>query len=262
MYKSAAKRPIPIHRQFRILFLKWHRSIGIFSAGFMFFLALSGLVLNHAHDIGLDKQSINFKPLLSWYGVEIQRSNSGYPFGDSWLSNQQNSLYWDDKRLVDCLKLYTALPYQTFILALCSENIIVLTTKGLIVEVISELPEQFVDMAIIPESPEAKSLLVLQGELINYIFNLETLEFTPGDELIDLENKSATGALPFSHLPSTLLSRLDNIATNHSITWERLLLDLHSGRFFGQAGIMLVDLLALMFIFLSLSGAWLWLRRH
>ena len=261
MHKSTTKSPIPIQRQFRILFLKWHRSIGIFSAGFMFFLALSGLVLNHAHNIGLDKQSISFKPLLSWYGVEIQSSDSGFPFGDSWLSNQQNSLYWNDKRIVDCPELRTSLAYQNFILALCSENIIVLTAKGLIVEVISELPEQIVSMATMSTNNKVRPALLLNGESKNYIFDLENLEFTPTDDVKNTITNSESVALP-SLLPSPLLSSLDNIASDHSITWERLLLDLHSGRFFGQAGIMLVDLLALMFIFLSITGAWLWLRRH
>ena len=261
MHKSTTKSPIPIQRQFRILFLKWHRSIGIFSAGFMFFLALSGLVLNHAHNIGLDKQSISFKPLLSWYGVEIQSSDSGFPFGDSWLSNQQNSLYWNDKRIVDCPELRTSLAYQNFILALCSENIIVLTAKGLIVEVISELPEQIVSMATMSTNNKVRPTLLLNGESKNYIFDLENLEFTPTDDVNNTITNSEPVAL-LSLLPSPLLSSLDNIASDHSITWERLLLDLHSGRFFGQAGIMLVDLLALMFIFLSITGAWLWLRRH
>ena len=257
MHKTTRDRPIPIQRHIRILFLKWHRSIGVFSAGFMFFLALSGLVLNHAHTIGLDKQSIHLKPLLSWYGIEIQTSHSGYSFGNSWLSNQQNSLYWNDKKIIECLKLQTALLYQSFILALCSEKIIVLTTKGLIVEVISELPEQLVDIASMPKNNEANPFLLLQGEFKNYHFDLENLKFTPVDVIFSTTNKVKTGVLP-----SPLLSRLNNIATDHSITWERLLLDLHSGRFFGQAGIILVDLLALMFIFLSISGAWLWLRRH
>ena len=59
MLNNARKHPIPLHRRFRILFLKWHRSIGIFSAGFMLFLALSGFVLNHSQNFQLDKNFIS-----------------------------------------------------------------------------------------------------------------------------------------------------------------------------------------------------------
>ena len=45
---------------------------------------------------------------------------------------------------------------------------------------------------------------------------------------------------------------------------EQLLLDLHSGRFAGRYGPLAVDLLALLLVTLSLTGAWLFLvpRMH
>ena len=48
------------------------------------------------------------------------------------------------------------------------------------------------------------------------------------------------------------------------ISVEQLLLDLHSGRFAGRYGPLVVDLLALLLAVLSLSGAWLFLvpRMH
>ena len=41
---------------------------------------------------------------------------------------------------------------------------------------------------------------------------------------------------------------------------ERLLLDLHSGRFFGSAGVLVYDVLALAIGFLAISGLILWIR--
>ena len=48
------------------------------------------------------------------------------------------------------------------------------------------------------------------------------------------------------------------------ISLEQLLLDLHSGRFAGRYGPLVVDLLALLLAILSLTGAWLFLvpRMH
>jgi hypothetical protein len=47
------------------------------------------------------------------------------------------------------------------------------------------------------------------------------------------------------------------------ISVQRLLLDLHSGRFAGRYGPLAVDLLAVFLAVLSLSGAWLFLKpRH
>jgi LPXTG-motif cell wall-anchored protein len=45
------------------------------------------------------------------------------------------------------------------------------------------------------------------------------------------------------------------------ISAQQILLDLHSGRFAGRYGPLVVDLLAVFLGILSLSGAWLFLKR-
>jgi len=42
---------------------------------------------------------------------------------------------------------------------------------------------------------------------------------------------------------------------------ERVLLDLHSGRFFGRFGPWIFDTIAVLLILLALSGTWIWLKR-
>lgn len=247
------KRPIPFGRKVRILFLKWHRFIGILSAGFMLFLALSGLILNHANDLKIDQQGIAFKPLLYWYGIDTKMTPKGFQFEKHWLSNQHHSLYWNEQNISYCLQLNSALRFQNFILALCEEQIIVLTSTGLLVEKLIEFPEPLKNMAL----DENKASIILAGASKSYSFDLENLNFLP----VPLSPKNITSPVPVT-LPSSLLARLEDKSIDHSVTWERVLLDLHSGRFFGQAGILFVDLLALMFCMLSITGAWLWLRRH
>ena len=46
----------------------------------------------------------------------------------------------------------------------------------------------------------------------------------------------------------------------HGLSLERLLLDFHSGRIFGPAGVVIYDLLALVLGFLAISGLVLFLR--
>jgi hypothetical protein len=43
---------------------------------------------------------------------------------------------------------------------------------------------------------------------------------------------------------------------------ERVLLDLHSGRFFGSLGPWFIDASAILLILLSLSGTWMWFKRQ
>ena len=46
------------------------------------------------------------------------------------------------------------------------------------------------------------------------------------------------------------------------LTMERVVLDLHSGRFFGAYGIYFMDAAALALLWLSFSGLWVWWKRH
>lgn len=48
---------------------------------------------------------------------------------------------------------------------------------------------------------------------------------------------------------------------NRVISWQRLMQDLHSGRWFGAAGIWVMDAAAVILLLLSLSGLWLWWSR-
>ncbi len=45
------------------------------------------------------------------------------------------------------------------------------------------------------------------------------------------------------------------------VTWDRLLLDLHTGRFFGHLGPYVMDLAAILLLLLAVSGGYNWLKR-
>ena len=47
----------------------------------------------------------------------------------------------------------------------------------------------------------------------------------------------------------------------NSITWDRLLLDIHTGRIFGKFGVFLVDVFSLLLLFVGISGIFLWWKR-
>ncbi len=47
----------------------------------------------------------------------------------------------------------------------------------------------------------------------------------------------------------------------HTLTLERVLLDLHSGRIASRFGVWFMDGIALVLISLVISGLWIWLRR-
>ena len=62
-------------------------------------------------------------------------------------------------------------------------------------------------------------------------------------------------------LPAALHAELTSQSLGSGLDLERVMLDLHSGRLFGNLGVWLVDLAALGLLLLSLSGFWMWYQQ-
>jgi uncharacterized iron-regulated membrane protein len=58
-----------------------------------------------------------------------------------------------------------------------------------------------------------------------------------------------------------LTERLRSDYQSRILPLERVLLDLHSGRIAGGAGVILMDLAAIILIFLIATGGWIWIKR-
>ncbi len=77
---------------------------------------------------------------------------------------------------------------------------------------------------------------------------------------------------PNENIDKNVILKLDSISENQkqiieskslskTITYERIVVDLHSGRLFGSFGVTLVDLVTIGIILLSFTGAYTWIRQ-
>ena len=62
-------------------------------------------------------------------------------------------------------------------------------------------------------------------------------------------------------LPTVLHNAVVDQYRGQVLSLERLLLDLHSGRFFGGNGVYVMDTAAILLVFLAMSGTWIWIYR-
>ena len=60
--------------------------------------------------------------------------------------------------------------------------------------------------------------------------------------------------------PENLRKKIKDISLSKTITYERVAVDLHTGRLIGIVGITLVDLVTIGLIILSFTGTYSWLR--
>lgn len=236
-----------------ILNLRWHRRIGLSIVIMVIFLAITGLLLNHSPNIGLSKQTLRTQWLLDWYGFETTPL-TGFKLENQWLSHPGgNGLFLNNEPVASCLApLRGASQTQSLLLALCQDELVILTSQGELIEKLSSLnglPKNTTALQV-----AGKEILILSsGQTLS--LNIETLETQESNTPV-AEWSSA------SPLPPELIEQLYQQAELPGISMETLILDLHSGRFFGTAGVLFIDLVGLLICLLALTGLWAWYSHH
>jgi hypothetical protein len=204
---------------------RWHRRFAVFISLWLVLLAASGLLINHAHDWGLDSQPLA-SPLQRWvYGIETQATDLCEP-----LTQEGHA----------CDRLFARLKLPVGVLLLGVRDLFLLDDSGQLVEKLSvrqfglaSLQAAFVEGSRIYLRDSNKTVLTTP-DLI------ETRVLEDAD-VVRLEGENWQIAEP----------------PQESITWERFLLDLHAARFLGPAAKFFNDLMAVFILILALSGLWL-----
>lgn len=230
----------------RFVLLRWHRRIGVVAAGFLLLLAVTGLLLNHGHDIGLDRMPLENAWLRAHYGLASVASAPRHTVDGRPLSVKNGQLWLGEEHLAECPHLVGVMSRRDEVLVVCPDRLVLLTPDGQVID-------QADSLRGIPSGLSAYSE---QGETIL----LKTADNSLGVNLSDLSVRAVSvgpdvvwrGAAPAG----------DGVAPIDAFTWERVMLDLHSGRLFGRAGVWVVDLMGVASILLALSGVVLHVRRR
>lgn len=220
----------------RFFLLRWHRRIGVVLALFLVWMSLSGVVINHAAGLGLDRQLLENRFWLSRYGVSGPHD---FLAGERPFRLSSEGLQSGQAALGGCDLLLGVAQVPDGLVLACDSRILLLTAQGELVEQTDlgrGLPGPFSAMSV-------EGGVVRLKRADGQVLRLETL---------DLSLQPAAG-------PRVWLTPVPAPA---AITRERLLLDLHSGRLFGRFGPWLVDFLAVAVVVLAFSGWALARKRH
>ena len=233
--------------------MRWHRRVGLSVMVVLIFLSITGIFLNHSPAAGLSKRTLNSEWLLGWYGFETV-ALSGFKVGKQWINHPgDRELYIDGQPVAACAPpLLNAARTDSFLIALCKDELVILSFYGELVEKIntlSGLPEHTTNLKYL------NNTLFIQSH--NKIMSLDpdTLEIKPSQLTIE------SWPLP-SSLPSTIVEELKQGSQLPGISLETVILDLHSGRFFGAAGVLFVDFMGLLTVFLAMTGFYTWFARR
>lgn len=237
-------------------FYVWHRYMGVIAALFALIIAVTGLMLNHTEDFQFDSHYIRNAWVLDWYGIKAPAQLLSFTANKRHITLMGEHLYLNRKEIPgEYRRLVGALYLQDMYVIAVSDSILLVTTQGEIVEQLRA--EDGVPTGISAIGSDSNNLLVTAASHAYYRTDRDFLKWQ-GYE-------AGTDGVQWAH-PGTLDERLTASLQAHYrgevLPVERVILDLHSGRFFGQAGPWIFDIAALLLILLALSGTWIWLRRR
>ena len=231
---------------------KWHRKVGITAAFFVMLLVVTGLLLNHTDKLNLQNMFVKSNMLLDWYHIQPKGKVSGFLVNKHWVTQINSHIYFDRREVADHIDnlIGVVVLSDEFVVALDS-SLLILTLSGELVEGLSGAEGVPAGIKSIGLSEEGE--LVIKAAHGDYLANLDTAEWQ------EEEGLAVNWSEP-QEIPKDLYNQLLILYRGKGLPVERVILDIHSGRILGYAGVLLVDFMAILFLLLAMSGVWMWVK--
>ena len=235
--------------------IRWHRWLGLALLIPILFLVTTGVLITVSEWRGWQHVPVQGRLWSSWYGVPPDVPETGYNVGNQWLSRQGGLLMFNTEALTRCPdSLVAAVPYEGLtdeglIAAVCGERLLLLGHDASLLEAISGAPGSGRRLGL-----DERGQLILATRSGHYRFD----EFSGAWHDYERQGAEWVDAVP---LPDSLRDQLAQHAPLPGISRERVVLDLHSGRLFGRAGVWVVNVAAMLMALLALTGVWTLLSR-
>jgi len=215
-------------------------------------LVVTGLLLNHTGSLNLQNIFVQSEKLLQWYHIQPAGQMKGFSVDQHWLSQIDGRLYFDQMELADhIVDLYGVIRIGDGFIVAVDGSLLILTQSGELVERLSG--SEGVPAGIKSIGLSSKEDIVIKAAHGDYIADLDATEWHEQEGL--LVDWSVT-----DDIPEKLSEQLLTLYRGKGLPLERVILDIHSGRILGQAGVLLVDFMAILFLLLAMSGVWMWLK--
>ena len=239
------------HRQQR--WRSWHLWSGLVSVVVLLNLAVTGIALNHTDDLSLSSRYLSSHWLLDWYGFKPPGQAQSITYKSGQLLQLDDQLLINQQRVAEGFSGLTAACVVDEVLVVTSSSeVLLLTLEGELIERVG-LPTSLSGQLERVGCETAGPIAQKGGQLYrpDWLFSTWALiEPRPVDWSV------------IEQLDSAARKQVYGLYHQRSLSWERLLLDLHSGRLLGWPGLLLVDICALLLMLQLISGVYLFLKRN
>jgi len=230
----------------------WHKHLGLYAAIFIIILSLTGIALNHTGALNLNKIYISSNWLLDHYNIAEPSILKHYPVN-------KTAVYQADDLLIINNNVIT--PIQQAVVGAVIQGdfiIIALKSKLLLIEDNTHVIATFDQKDGVPAKINKIGLSTDQ----QLVFETEAKLITVDESFSQWSDFNSSEIIWSTSLTldKALKKELNKRYRAHIIQLETLILDLHSGRFFGQYGELFFDFIAILLIFLAISGVFVWFK--
>lgn len=233
----------------RYIAFHWHRRIGLLALVLVVVLAVTGIMLNHTGQMGLDEHYVQSTVVLDWYGLEPEGEPQTYRAKGHSISQWQQSIYFDGRLISSSeQRLRGAVSVEPLIVAAFESELLLLSPQG---ELVERLATRFDRINRIGRHHGQAVLATEAGY------------YRADENIIDWTEIGAEGVIWSEPVSLSEAERevLRQAYRGEGLSMERVILDLHSGRLFGAYGVYVMDAAAVALIWLAFSGLWVWWKR-
>lgn len=242
-----------MRNRLRRLILRWHRWLGLASVPFVVLLVVTGVLLEHTEDLRLDERYISNEGILAWYGIEPAGDLISYPVGDTWVSWSAGTLYLNGQSIHQGIESYAgAAAVGPAIVVASDRDLYLFSNAGELIEKVVPIGVSGAFLNLATRDDEAVLILSEAGVFAS---DLDMISWRAvAEDGTEWPDRVET--------PPDIRSAILENYRGAGLPWERVVLDLHSGRLFGPYGPYLMDFAALMLILLAATGVYNWVRRR
>jgi len=227
-------------RKLRFFLHRWHRRLGLSAVIVILMVSITGILLNHTGQFDLAK---HYPQSQFWLWPYPAQSNVGIKLSKHTAFQASETIYLNQQAVYNCEPpLISAIEIDKQVWMLCKKQLLLFQDEKLV---------EVIDIQLLGDDinnlAEADQKVHLRNGTQWFLFDDISLMLS--------EQTKAPAVIP----ELSVLSDSEQI--NRSVHWQKVILDLHSGRFFGPFGVYIVDAAAIILLMLSLSGFWIWYSR-
>ncbi len=233
----------------------WHRRFGLIISIVVIAWVITGISLNHTDSMDLARNYVSNTWILDMYAIKQPERIIHYKKGDDWFSEIDQQLFFNQTRL-DILsgKLKGVVADQAGYVLLIGNTLVWLTQQGKVIEKFTKLDGVPEKLQSIGQS--ASGEIWIKNGVDLFLSSHEDAVWSKREFSDEIRwSQPMTG-------PEELHQKVIEQYRGRVLTLEQLLLDIHSGRVIGMSGVLLMDLISVMLLFLAFTGIWLWWARR